>query len=376
MPILRIAIVCFSPSWGGLELMLTKLAHALSNRGHRVTLVSPHDSGIARECQRRGLLHFPVQPRLKYLDLFAASTLSALLRSENIDTLIAGQSGDLSTCLLARHKYPAARLVFLQQMYFGHRKKDLFHRWVYGNVDLWITLTDAMKLSVLHNTVVQQDRVHTISFGVDVDEFNPATIDKRRARILFNLPQDRFIAAVVGRYDKGKGQEFLIEAAPHILRQHPNTHFLFVGQETHGEHGYLDTLRHMIAARSLNDACQFLPFTQEMPRLLAAIDVLVLPTRFETYGYILLEAMAMGKPVLATRAGGVPEIVRDGETGLLFQPADSRDLTEKLLMLLNNPELYAALSRNARPWITDHFNFRHNVDDLVRHLKNLHNLQE
>lgn len=362
----RIAVACFSQSWGGLELMVTKLGQALSSRGHRTVLVSPLGSRIEDESRRKSIPHFPLRPRFKYLDFFAAARLGNFLRREKIQILITTQSGDVSTCLLARNRHPQTRVVFLQQMHFGHNKKDLFHRWAYGNLDFWVTLTETMKSSVVENTVVPETNIRVIPFGVNLEEFNPALFDKQRSRKKFNLPPDRFIVAVVGRFDRQKGQEFLIHAAPHVLLRYPHVHFVFVGQETSGEPGYLGELQKIIADSSLSESFQFLPFTSEMPELLAAIDVLALTTRFETFGYILLEAMAMGKPVIGTRAGGVPEIVKDGETGLLVQSADSRDLADKLLSLLQNQNLYPSLSRNARPWVASRFDFRKNVDDLER----------
>ncbi len=129
-----------------------------------------------------------------------------------------------------------------------------------------------------------------------------------------------------------------MKAAPSLLQKHPNLHFLLAGEETRGEEGFKAELINLVDSLRLSSAVQFLPFTKDVPRLLSGIDIVCLTSLSETYGLITLEAMAMQKPVVATNAGGVPEIVEEGVTGLLVPPSDPNELAHAIDMILSHPE--------------------------------------
>ena len=344
----HVAIVCFSRSWGGLELKLIELAQALRARSNVIALVVPPDSPMQWAAREAGITVIPVQPRFRYLDIMTAARISRALKPTGIRTLLVGQSRDVSTALLAKRLLGHGRLVFLQQMQFGIRKRDLFHRWAYGGIDRWLTLTAGMRQSVLANTTVSPDRVTVFPLGSDLTRFDPALHEKSAARASFGLPQERIIIAVVGRIDPQKGQDVFLRTVPGLCARRGDLLFLIVGEETKGEAGYRAQLADLQTQLGIGDAIRFLPFTQSMPQLLSAIDVLVLPSLHETFGYIVVEAMAMGKPVVGTNAGGVPEIIEDEQTGYLVPPGDAWALERRISDVIEQPDRYAAMSRKAR----------------------------
>ncbi len=249
-------------------------------------------------------------------------------------------------------------------MQFGLDKKDWFHRWAYGNLALWICLTQRMKEAVIHKTRVPREKIRVIPFGVDLKVFDPILHSKEASRTHFGIPKAKTILAVVGRFDKQKGQEYLLRATPHVLKSHPDVHIVLVGEETRGEPGNKQFLVNLADSLQIKEAVQFLPFTTEVPKLLAGIDILVLPSLSETFGYVALEAMAMGKPVIGTNAGGVPEIIEEGRSGLLVKVADPGDLAAKIEELLNNDNVRNEMSVAARRRVVDHFYFETNILQL------------
>ncbi|MBI4418395.1 MAG: glycosyltransferase, partial [Ignavibacteriales bacterium] len=106
------------------------------------------------------------------------------------------------------------------------------------------------------------------------------------------------------------------------------------------------------------------PFTSEVPRLLRALDVLVVPSHSESFGYVAVEAMAMGIPVLGTKAGGLPEIVVDQETGFLVPPRDPAALAERLIILLKNKSLRSSMGKRGRRRALELFDFARSVEHL------------
>ena len=365
-PLLSLAIVCFSKSWGGLEIMAARIAAALMARGHSVLVVSPAGSPLEAESQTRQIPHFALQPRLKYLDLKAAGILSSLFRRHAVQLVLATLSKDISTLVLARKLFSRTRLAYLQQMQFGHSKRDVFHRITYRELEVWITLTMRMKREVQENTIVPSERITVIPFGVDLSRFDPKRFSRRQARKRFRLPPDKLLIGIIGRLDKQKGHEDLLRAAPMVLKSVPKARFVIVGEETKGEPGYLAYIRELANELHISSKIRFMPFTKEIPLLLAGLDVLAVPSHSETFGYVAIEAMAMGVPVVGTNAGGLPEIVEDGKTGYLVPPKDPGALAKKLIDLLKSPSLRRSHSLEALKRASQRFDFESNVDALIQ----------
>jgi len=350
---------------------LVELASGLHGRGHSVRLIAPHSSPLITRSFEQGVPATKLNPKVKYLDFSAASQLRSIFARQGTEFAIIGQSGDISTVRLATVFKPLPSLVYLQQMQFDLPKRDPLHRWMYSKLDYWLTLTEKMRESVIRNTTVSPQRIITFPIGSNLSRYDPLQYDSQHERRRLSLPIDAPIVAVVGRLDPQKGQTDFIRAASLVLRNHPDAHFLIVGEETKGESGFTTSLHRLIDELNLRHAVRFLPSTDDVPRLLAAIDILVLPSHAETFGYIVVEAMAMGKPVVATNAGGVPEIIEDGKSGLLFPPRDAQGMADHIVELLRNPEMYSGIASEARRRAASQFDFRVQMTRLEEMLSSL-----
>jgi glycosyltransferase involved in cell wall biosynthesis len=140
-----------------------------------------------------------------------------------------------------------------------------------------------------------------------------------------------------------KGHQYLIEAIPTVLEKCPNTSFIFAGR------GQLEIeLKDQVNKLGLNKRVHFLGLRHDIPKILALLDVFVLPSLSEGLSMAILEAMMAGKPVIATRVGGNPEIVLDGETGCLVPPKDSQALAASLITLLTNRHQATQFAENGK----------------------------
>jgi D-inositol-3-phosphate glycosyltransferase len=245
------------------------------------------------------------------------------------------------------------------------------HTWIYSKLSLWISLTEGMRDDVLECTRVPREKAAVVRHGTDLEKFDPSRYHIAEARTRFGLPQDKRIVAVLGRLDPGKGQEVLLRAIPEIVKEHDDVLFLIAGDETAGEPGYKKHLETIGSELGIGRWVRFMNFTDDVPGLMAAIDVLALPSFSETFGLVLIEAMAMEKTIVATNAGGVPEIITHEKNGLLVEPRDARSLARAISRVLGDRQLAGSLAKQGREEAVLRYDFGRCVDSLLSAMSDL-----
>jgi glycosyltransferase involved in cell wall biosynthesis len=188
------------------------------------------------------------------------------------------------------------------------------------------------------------ERITVIPNGVDLEEYN-CLPRKDAFRKRLRIRDDRKILLTIGRLERIKGFQYLIEALPKVLEKVSVD--LIVGGP---EFNYGAQLRKLAKERKVDDHVVFYgPMNQkEKLEAMAAADAIVVPSLYEGFGIVLLEAMAAGKPVVATTTGVAREVIRDGRNGFLIPPGDARTLAEKLCRLLTDNRLSSLISRQSR----------------------------
>ena len=361
----KIAIVCFSNSLGGLELSALRLAEAMTKKGTSVLLIAPPSSPIAERASKTNLGVAALAPRWKYGDFSTLMRLVRVLKAHQIDIVLLMQSKDIHLTAVASIFVPKLKLVYYQQMNSRQNKRDILHTWVYSKLALWFTLTQSMKNDVLASTRVPGEKVKVVALGADLHQFNPSHIKKSDAQRYFGLPQDKNIVGVLGRLDKCKGQHIVLQAIPEVVKQHPNTFFLIAGDETAGEHGYRGYLLELCRSLKIEGYVKFIPFTEDVPRFMSALDVFVLPSFSETFGLVVVEAMAMERAIIATNSGGVPEIITNEKTGLLIRPQDVDEMISAICRVFSDAALRLSLGHSAREEALRRYDFDRCVDSLL-----------
>lgn len=178
--------------------------------------------------------------------------------------------------------------------------------------------------------------VRVIHNGIPLERFTPGEPPAGLAPSLGLGPQDELIC-VVGRLTPWKGHRTLLQAMCRVREARPRAKLIVVGEVAFWEDSYEEELRSLAQSLGLADRVVWAGFREDVPDLLRLCDVFVLPSVNEPFGRVIIEAMAAGKPVVATRSGGVPEIVVEGETGLLVPPGDEAALAGALVELLADP---------------------------------------
>jgi glycosyltransferase involved in cell wall biosynthesis len=158
------------------------------------------------------------------------------------------------------------------------------------------------------------ERIRTVHNGTDMDLMGASPSSALSARAELGVPADAALVGVFGRVDEFKGQHILVRAASGIVSRCPSAYFAFVG---HAEPAIQQGLWEMAGADGVSDRLRFTGVRDDVARLMDAVNVVVLPSRTEACSMAIIEAMTAAKPVVATRAGGNPELIEDGVTGLL-----------------------------------------------------------
>jgi glycosyltransferase involved in cell wall biosynthesis len=320
--------------------------------------------GIARFLAERNI-QWAVVPALRreihpLRDLCALRALRRLIREERPDivhthTSKAGFLGRLAARLehvphivytphghvFGGYFSPAATRVFIGL-------ERLAARWT----DRIVTLTDAEAAQHLALGIGRPGQFITIASGVDLDDIASA--------VPVRLAPHGPVIGTVGRLTSIKGHQHLIDAVPEILRRYPAAHVVLVGD---GE------LRQALTERTrrlgVDGRVIFTGYREDIPALIAGMDVFVLPSLNEGMGRVLVMAMALGKPIVATHVGGVPELLGEGEAGLLVPPSNPRALADAIGMLLADPVRAKALAEAGRLRVP-RYSAQGMVDSLAR----------
>jgi glycosyltransferase involved in cell wall biosynthesis len=209
------------------------------------------------------------------------------------------------------------------------------------------------------------ERIVVIRNGVDLMRFKEPSQHDRVRRDL-ELPRGVPLVAVVSRLSRLKGLEQFLEAAAVVGRRSTGARFLVIGETPPHDPEYLDELKNLAARLGIGDRVIFTGLRSDVPTLLAGVDVAVMPSLNEALSNALLESMAAGAPVVATRVGGTAEALVDGETGLLVPPDDVASLAGAVISLLEAPALASRLGRAARRSIVERFSVERMAETTER----------
>lgn len=341
----RIAIVMRSGKWrGGAEWMLWHLLEHQTRGEVNWLVVFLEDGQLAADVRDLGIeTHVFAAGRLRepWRALGAVRSLRKLLDHEQVE-LVVGWMAD-------SHIYagPAASLAGVPAVWY--------QLWIPAPswVDRLATRLPARGILACSDTIATAQRrlrphrpVQVVHPGVDLRRFDPSLLpDSRQARRELGLPEDRMLIGIVGRLERWKGTHVLIEAMPTILRAHPNAHCVTVGEVHERDRAYGAYLQRRIQALGLADRVT-MAGAQPNPELwMAAMDIVVHASDSEPFGIVVLEALALGKPLVAGGAGGPTEVITDGVDGLLT-PYDDRDaLAAAVVRLLDDPAYARELAR-------------------------------
>lgn len=311
-------------NWGGGESQVMGLAGYLAARGHHNHLLC-HPRGALWEAARRaGLETLPLSLRNE-VDLRPVFSLRRLIRDGRYDIVHFHTKRAHALSLWLGRIHPGLRYVVTRRMDYPLRRGRyvdfLYNRRVDGVVAISRKIAE-----LLVQAGVRAERIRLIPSGID-----PAPFVMSESQGTSRGPA---VVGTVAVLEERKGHRILLEAATALKQQGHRVKYRWAGEGSERP-----ALERQLLASGLQGEVEFAGFVGAVPEFLSTIDIFALPSLYEGLGVSVLEAMAAGKPVVATRAGGLPEIVDDGVTGVLVPPGDAEALARALATLVSSPTL-------------------------------------
>ena len=357
-PHLCLFVPCFGH--GGTERQFAEVVTRIDRRRFRLTVACLSREGeFYQRVRDAGLaveeFDFPrfASPRAGFQFL----RLLRMLRTRRVDLL---HSFDFYTNVFG---IPAARLAGVPLVVASQRNlAEFWSRWqrsawraTLAWADCVVANSHAASQAVVEQTGISPERLRVVHNGVDTERFT-VNGNREASRRALALPEPACVVGVVAGFRQEKDQQTLLDAVPQVVERNPQARFLLAG--TGPEEARLRTYAQ---EKNLQSWVTFLGDRSDIPQLLAAFDVAVLPTRSESFPNVLLEAMSAGRAVIASAVGGTKELIEQGRTGVLVPAGDPAALAKEILNLLEHPERRAQLGRAARAHVEAEFSIEASV---------------
>jgi glycosyltransferase involved in cell wall biosynthesis len=349
-------------AWGGGQSQVLHLLKGLNDASHHAELVTRPGSVLGKRAGEIGVTVHTI-PMRGEADLFSAWKIARIVRSGDFDIVHmhaahAHTLGALACALNSSPKCVVSRRVVFPIKTGPLGLATIKYRY---RINAYIAVCGAAK-EALVSAGVDPRMIHVVHSGV----VPPCAIEGKDVRAEFGIAPRQRLVGTVGELVEAKGQRHLIAAVPLILKKRPETKFMIVGG------GRLETeLKNRVSRLGVADSFVFAGFRDDVGNCLEAFDMFVLPSDMEGLNNSIVEAMMMGKPVAASNVGGIPEIVKHGETGLLFAPGKPTLLAEAVLDLLNNPEKASALASAGREYAMGHLTADKMIESTISVYRNL-----
>lgn len=348
---------------GGAERSLFYLIKNLNRERFLPIIAVPSEGHFTEDLKSLGVeIHFIDFPRPLGLNIFkkvkTIYKLITLIRSRDIDII---HSNGFRTNLYGgiAGRITGKKVVWHARNLITSERIDPDRLFIFLPHSL-ICLTEAVRKRFYRGGIPIKKSI-VIPNGVDTEEFNPG-ISEDPVREEFGIPKDAPLIGTTSRIVPEKGHDTFLKAVRIVAEHFPDARFLIAGSHLSIEYGgWEEYIRRLPKEMGLLEKVIFTGFRKDLPQLLAAMDIYVLASYAEPSGRTHLEAMAMAKPIVATRSGGTPEIAIDGETAILVEPGDDKAVAEAIISLLSNLQKRIAMGRKARKRVEDNFSIERNV---------------
>jgi glycosyltransferase involved in cell wall biosynthesis len=380
---------------GGMEVHEDILCTGLVDRGHSVTIITTrHPEGIEYE-EKEGVKIYYLKkttPELYSRQWWKESTkkFEELQKEEKFDVIWSQSSAGRLCAKKFKAKYNLPFLLvshgtWLKEIQgrfnrissirniLGFFMKELpqnIYRYLFWDFkfmrdsDAIIAVSKEVAKAIQKQYFINFNKIYVVYNGVDVSLFRPSRENRRIIRKKYGISEDEKVLLLLGKIEKAKGMHLAIQAIPRVIKYFSDVKLLIVGKGPYLK--TLETLADRLDVLKNVIFCGYVP-NKETPSYYNACDIYLNPTLLiESCPFVTIEALATGKPVIASRIGAINSIIDDEETGLLIKPGDFKDLARKIIRLLKEERLANKISKNAREKALREFNQENMIENTVK----------
>jgi L-malate glycosyltransferase len=355
---MKILQVCSADSIGGGEQHVIDLTRGLIERGHELHLAVRPNSPLPTQLANAPVHWHEVKLR-NALDVFSAKRLAKIIAENNIEVVHAHVARDYPMTGLATKNSPAR--FFLTRHHFNPIKSSAMYEAAIRHATKLIAVSETVRRELTNAFPTLQSRIEVIP-----NWLRPTTpLSRTEARKYFGIKR-RWAIAVIGQITPLKRQGLFLEAVRLLTENnaYERVEFFIIGTANPEDSAYEAALRDTAHAIGLADRVHFTGFVPQLPKYLAAFDIVVAPSDNEGFSLAAIEAMNAGCVVVAAEVGGMAEIIEHNETGILFQPGNVGMLTMELQMLLFDSYLRNRLASDGQSSVRERFDRQRILDRI------------
>lgn len=344
---LRILHIDIEKGWRGGQQQSFYLHTKLSKDGFFSLMLCRKNSELESKCKNQNL-RVITSEIYGELDIALAARIYKIAKKENINFIVAHSSHSLTPALLAKLFYRKLILIAVRRVDFPIGR-NIFSVWKYSTklLNQIVCVSEFIQNIISINQLIKT-KSRTIRSGIDLNRFH-MQIDKNSLRKKYEIPVDYKVIGTIASFVGHKDYATLIKAISIISEKICNVLFIFVGD---GE--LFSDMKNLAESLKVKELIRFVGFQKNVAEYLNLFDIFVLSSKMEGLGSSILDAHSCGLPVIATRTGGIPEIVFDEINGLLVEPQNPEKLAAAILRLIDNDELRMKLSGNSLDSVKEH----------------------
>ena len=345
-----VAFINSSKTWGGGEKWHFDISCELHRLGWETVVVTNKVSELY------------LRTHLSFLNPFKLFRLRNLFRNEKVNSVIINLSADLKIAGIAA-KFAGVNRIIYRRGSAIPIKNSMLNRFLFKRIvtDIIANSKETKKtINQKNSNLFPENKIRVIYNGLDFKEYGDTSLAKPTLE-----RQDYFMIGNLGRYVKQKGQHYLIDLAV-ILKNRNVPVKIIIG----GEGPLKDELKALVNKNNVGDIIQFPGFIDDIKKFMSSLDIFVLTSLWEGFGYVIAEAMYFEKPVIAFNISSNPELVIHEKTGYLTETGDIKDMADKVELLYNNRNLLSKLGHEGKKFVVENLSIQKTLLDVIDFLSN------
>lgn len=361
---MKICFVNTNKEWGGGEKWHYEMATRMKARGHDVSFVIQAGGKLQGKLKGSDINIIEINiDNLSFLNFVKRERIRRLLQGLAPDVMILNLPSDLKAIGMAASKAGIKNIVYRRGSAIPIRNTFL-NRYLFRNVvSRIIANSEETKRTILRNNpeLFDPEKIRVIYNGINIEEFSKTAAEK-----IIPDEKNKIILGNAARLSHQKGHEMLFDIALLLKKKKLDFHLYLAGS---GEKENM--LKKLVQKLGLSDNITFLGFVKNIKSFMEGIDIFLLTSEWEGFGYVLAEAMACEKPSIAFNVSSNPELIEDGKNGYLVEAFDKEAFAEKTILLSEDEKLRAEFGKNAMKILLERFTFERSVQEFIRFTEEL-----